>query len=338
MTNEVRLEKTTEYKDRITGLVAFGIIEIILGALFAIMFISSTLITLFMPFQQDTSSAMNSNVMIVGLVFYVFLSALFIWLGIGSIKAKRWARTLWLIISWIGLIGGTIGLVWTAIVMLNMGTISNTEVPKLVTTIITCVSLGFMFIFYVVIPASLIFFYSSKHTKATCEHRDPNIRWTDRCPAPILALSLMCWYGAVTIFFVAFTGWAVPFFGQILSGTSGAIVVIISSAILVYIAWTSYRLKIVAWWTTLIMILFWGISNIITFSKVDLMEFYEKMNYTGQQLETMQQLNLPEKPLMVVMCISWMIISIAFLIFIKKYFTSETRQKYTSLERQTGSS
>jgi len=332
METEVETVGASDYKDRRTGLIAFGIIEIILGVLFAIIFISTTLITLFMPFsQQNSSTAMNSNVMIAGTLFYVALSVAFIWLGIGSIKAKRWARTLWLIGSWVGLIGGIMGMVWMAIVMFNMGSISNPEVPKLMITIITCISLGFMFIFYVVIPASLIFFYSSKHTKATCEHRDPNIRWTDKCPTPVLALSLMCWYGAVTVFFVGFTGWTVPFFGQILSGTSGAIAVIISSAILVYTAWTSYRLKIVAWWTTLIMILFWG-TNAVTFSIVDLMEFYEKMNYTGQQLDAMEQLNLPAKPLMVSACIVGIVVSIAFIIFIKKYFTSETRQKYISNE------
>ena len=57
--------------------------------------------------------------------------------------------------------------------------------------VITCLMFGF---FFIALPAVWIFFYKSRHVKATCEARDPVTRWTDACPLPVLGLCLWLWF------------------------------------------------------------------------------------------------------------------------------------------------
>jgi len=44
---------------------------------------------------------------IISILFYALLAVLFVWLGIGSIMARRWARALVLVSSWFWLVGAS---------------------------------------------------------------------------------------------------------------------------------------------------------------------------------------------------------------------------------------
>ena len=70
---------------------------------------------------------MNQQMMIQAIVFYVPLSVAFIWLGIGLVRARRWAWTLTVVLSWIWLI---IGVVAFAMIMLFMGPTTWASIAK----------------------------------------------------------------------------------------------------------------------------------------------------------------------------------------------------------------
>jgi CHASE2 domain-containing sensor protein len=55
-----------------------------------------------------TPGALNSRVILPALIVYVALAAAFVWLGIGSIRCRRWARALILILAWAWLCVGVI--------------------------------------------------------------------------------------------------------------------------------------------------------------------------------------------------------------------------------------
>ncbi len=95
---------------------------------------------------------------------------------------------------------------------------------------------GVTAVIYVIIPGALVLFYGSKHAKETCERRDPKVRWTDKCPLPVLAVSLMagCWSACMPL--TGFYGWSIPFFGLILSGMPGAGVMLVSVLLFGYVA------------------------------------------------------------------------------------------------------
>src|SRR5438132_6421360 len=92
------------YKDRRRGLIGFGIVEIVIGCVVA----------LFLPLSffgqalsaKATGAPPNYQVIVTTALLYGLLALLFIWLGVGSIQSRRWARALSLILSWTWLLTG----------------------------------------------------------------------------------------------------------------------------------------------------------------------------------------------------------------------------------------
>src|SRR5665647_2997139 len=94
------------YKDRSTGLIVFGILTLLLGCL-------AGLFTLLMLVQLTKAKpagapAVNPSAILMGIGIYGGLAVTLIWLGIGSIMARRWARALLLIFSWSWLVMGVV--------------------------------------------------------------------------------------------------------------------------------------------------------------------------------------------------------------------------------------
>jgi len=186
--------------------------------------------------------------------------------------------------------------------------------------------MAFMAVFYVIIPGLLVLFYSGKDVKATCEYRDPHVRWTDKCPLPVLGVSLVCALWAVSLLFMGTYGWVIPFFGTILSGIPGAIVIFVLILLLAYIARGTYKLDIKAWWCVLLVNIVWFLSTIITFSCVSMQTFYEKMNFPEQQLEKMKQFIVLWEHIMYLPLVFWVVVVGVYLLYIRRYFTIASSQ------------
>jgi len=317
-----------DFKDSKTGLVVFGILHIIFGGFCALMvpfmifgMIASTV------FDNSAAAPMRPTMMIPALLLYVLMAVWFICMGIGSIKARRWARALVLVTSWLWLIGGIGGLIFILLLMPDiydqMG--ESEQMPPELARIMKYVMTAFMTVFYVIIPAVLVLFYGSKNVKATCQFRDPQVRWTDKCPLPVLALSLMFGFWAVSIPFTAFYGWAIPFFGLILSGIRGVGVLLLVMLLAGYIAWGTYKLSIKAWWGAVLLIIAWALSAGITFSRVSLLDYYEKMNFPEQQLDIMKQFNISQD-YMVFFLGLWVAGFLGYLLYTRRYFVRPAEQ------------
>lgn len=323
MTNDNQTAACLDFKDRTTGLIVFGILEIIFGAFCALtvplmifgMFASASL-------HKSAASPANTGTIIPGILIYILMAVWFIWMGIGSIKARRWARALLLISSWFWLISGMIGMVFVLAFLPNMfNHVGKSEqMPQQMAAIIKYVTIGFTAIFDVIIPGELVFFYGSKHVKATCELKDTQIHWTDRCPLPVLAISLISGFWAASILLIGFYGWTIPFFGIILNGMSGAGAAFAGALLLGYVAWGAYRLSIKAWWCAVALTIAWGVSMGITFSRVTWIELYEKMNLSAQQLEIIKQLTLPQTSWTVLSLELCVVVILAYLLYTRRYF------------------
>ena len=101
MTDNTQATSVLEFRDCKAGLVTFGIIQIVLG-IFCVLMVPLMLVGAVMASSHNVGSVapMNARMMIPGLLFYVALAAWFLWMGVGSIQARRWARALLLVISW----------------------------------------------------------------------------------------------------------------------------------------------------------------------------------------------------------------------------------------------
>ena len=155
-----------------------------------------------------------------------------------------------------------------------------------------CVMFVMMFFIYIVIPGTFVLVYRSPHVKATCEHDDPKIRWTDKCPLPVLAVSLLCGFGAVWCFTAIFTMNVFPFFGTLRVGLPSAIIFVLMARALVAISWGTYKLKPLAWWACIFLIILGTTTASITFLTSDFEALYVAMGYSTEQIKMMRSMGM----------------------------------------------
>jgi hypothetical protein len=100
-------------------LVIFGVFQIILGLLAALM-VPLVALGAIMS-RLAPGGAMRPGQFISGVASYAFVAAALIGLGIGSVQMKRWARALTLVTSWYWLItGALITVLLTAVLPVTM--------------------------------------------------------------------------------------------------------------------------------------------------------------------------------------------------------------------------
>jgi hypothetical protein len=314
--NEPSIPPAADFKDRRTGLIIFGVIEILIGCMCA----------LFAPFMvlaqvmsaQATGMPVNYRMAMPGVFMYGILAVVFIWLGIGSIRCRRWARALTLILAWTWLCVGVVAICFLAFFLPRMMTNLPDEAVRLVAMAITG---AVMFFIFILVPSCFIIFYQGKNVKATVEARDPSPNWTDACPMPVLTLSLGFGFGVVTMLPMLFLGQKIvlPFFGILLTGVPGILFYLAFMAVLAYLTWGLYRLQPMAWWITAGLIVVMAISTILTFLRVDLMEMYRLMGYPEEQIRELRELNFSGS-LMVWWSAIFAAVFVGYMLWVKRYF------------------
>ena len=311
------------FKDRRTGLMVFGILVIVLGCFVALM-VPFMLLGQLMAGRVPGGEAMPLRFLMPVLVMYLGLAVAFIWLGIGSVQCRRWARALLLIISWIWLLGGCVGFVAMAVILPQVfahPAAGTPAIPAAVRIVVTLFTLAFCTVIYIVIPGALVFFYRSPHVKATCAARDPVPRWTDACPLPALAVSLMLGLGAVMmalmpLFYLS----VVPCFGAYLTGAPAAALLLLTAAVYAFGARAVYRLHLAGWWIALLGYGLWMLSALVTFARIGILPMYELMAFPKAQLDMFRQMGFLNSPwLLVMMLVCWLPF-LGFLVYTKKYF------------------
>jgi hypothetical protein len=324
---EVPVESTplpTPYKDRSVGLIVFGILTIMLGCLAGLL-VPLMMVPLASGGATHAPASVWTIVPVVSL--YGILAVALVWLGIGSIKARRWARALLLIFSWGWLIMGVLALVFMAFfmphILANMPSSGTTGQPALASTAIGMMMV-FMFlimgVFFVILPVIWTFFYSSRDVKTTCEMRDPVRRWTDACPLPVLGFCLWLMVSVPMMLIMPVAGHGVmPFFGIFLTGLPGTMLCLAIAAIWSYAAWSLYKLEPRGWWLILIAMCVVMASALVTFARHDIMEMYRLMGYPEAQIEQMQKVSLLTGNGMGWMTSCFMVPFLGYLLFIKKY-------------------
>jgi len=317
--------KSPQFKDRKGGLVFFGIIHLLLGGLCVLMTLVMILgVIVSTSVENATSSPMEFWMMTPAILFYVLLAVWFIWMGVGSIKARRWARALVLISSWFWLISGVTGIIFMLVFMpdmyAKMG--ESGQVPQNVVSAMKIVMSSIMVVFLFVIPGVFVLFYGSKNVKATCEFRDSNIRWTDKCPLPVLGLTLLLSYSALFAFWGSFGCYkGIPFFGIIISGNLGTVMYLSISILLGFLARGVYHLKLKSFWGSVALFLLGGISTFVTSYNVNIFEFYKCMDISPQSMELMKTLDLPSNFHMALYSGLWFAVIVGYILYTKKYFT-----------------
>ena len=289
------------YRDRSLGLVIFGAVEILIGLLCAAL-IPLTLLAV------AVSPMMDAGVVLPSLALYAAMAAIFFALGVGSIRARRWAQTLTLSLSWVWLITGvsTIVLSWWLLpgMWRELSASSGLDAGD-AHFVVLGINLFLSFI-YVLVPGAFVLFYRSPNVIATCRSRDPSPGWTGRCPQRLLALAVAYALGGLSIIAVPAYGFVFPFFGSVFSGLAGAAfwagVLVLTGAL----AWGTCRRRPWAWWTAMVAGLTAGLSSALTFAVIDPNELFEIKGLLSEQRPLLESL-WPASP--------WIHVTVQFVIW-----------------------
>jgi hypothetical protein len=150
--------------------------------------------------------------------------------------------------------------------------------------VIVVLSLGLGLGTYVILPGAILFFHSRPSVRANFECLDPERRWTDACPLPVLGLSGFVLLGALG--WLAATATGTMFFGRVLGGLPGAALALACAGLSALLAWGLYRLSLAAWWGTLGLTLLWFASWGVTMASMTAEQFYAAM---GMEQSARQQ-------------------------------------------------
>lgn len=268
------------YRDRRTALLIAGVLEILLG-------VGSWLMAALMIWVASKVAAQgagSTGSMVPGMAVYGIAGLVFVTLGVGSIRARRWARALWLVVSSFWLICGVLA---AAVVALLMASVAGVE------SILLIAILSFFAVFMIGLPASLLAFYRSPHVKATCEAAAPEPCWTDGCPLPVLGAAL--WFASMTLT-LPWMGWLYgglyPFFGHFVRGAAGHGLWIASGLLSGIATYGIYRRIHTLWLLGLVLVLVQGISATVTYAVVDPKELFAAMGIEGAALEQIERMGM----------------------------------------------
>jgi hypothetical protein len=318
-----------EFKDRKTGLVIFGIMTILMGVLCA----------LFVPLMfwgqslaARSGTPQNSQALVPAMVMYGVLAVALIWLGVGSTMARRWARALLLIFSWCWLLIGVFGMVMMAFFLPKMmesiqaaAPPGQPALPASANGIIMVIQMLIFSVIFVILPAVWLLFYQSKHVKATCEAHDPVERWTDRCPLPVVAVSVWLAISApmMLMMAVAYKG-VVPFFGAFVVGPMGSTLYVLLAIFWGYSAWALYKLDGRGWWIVFASVTLFAISAFLTYSHHDVAELYTLMGYPKEQIALIQRFGLFQGQAMAWMSLLGTLPFLGYLLWVRRYFQARS--------------
>jgi len=283
-------QQTSDFKDRTLGLIIFGVVSILIGGfcalLIPLMFLSVALSETVTGGGVDVRSAWSASAL------YGFMAAVFVWLGIGSIRARRWARELLFSLSWIWLLTGICSMVIGILVVPAVvgGTGVDTGIPPEMTMIVMLVIFGVIGSLYVVLPALFVLFYRSPHVAATCRARHPDPQWVDACPRRLLTLMVVWVLFAVSALLMPAYNFFFPFFGIVLTGVVGATLWALVLAVCVALAVGTCRKAPWAWWGGMALTLVFTLSSALVTLRLDLSEIMGLMKLPEDQVAMMDTL------------------------------------------------
>src|SRR5262249_35083625 len=134
----------------------------------------------------------------------------------------------------------------------------------------------FTLIVFVLAPLIFIIFYTRRSVKATCQ---PTLSVTEQSvPTAIWVLVVLLVLHALALLWTAAFFPAVAFFGVFLTGWAARVVLIILTAVWVWLGWSCYRRDLRGWWIATGLSVFFGLSNVVTNLRHTVADIYRVMN------------------------------------------------------------
>jgi hypothetical protein len=313
-----------EPSDASGRLMVAGVLEILLGCL--LFFVVATMGAVLAAYANGNGSApgqLAPNILVKALMIDVLIAVAFVWVGVGLARAQRWAWALTVSASWVWLALGSVMFVHVILTVpaTSAALTDKATMPPGFALLMRIVPIATSAFTYLVVPGVLLALCHHGSVRATCERRDPRTRWTDRCPLPVLALSLLFAFSMSSPFSMSD---CLPVFGIYLSGAAGVAVAVLVACLMAWLAWGTYRRQPAAWWVALVVAVVGTADMFVMYAAMDLSEMYQKMGMPAEQIEPLQKAGLFA---LLSRYGPWLTLAsgigfLAYLAFVRRYFGS----------------
>ncbi len=228
-------------------LIALGVIAIVLGG-FTLLGGVSMFFGMWVGMRTAaTLSKQPDNLsfafMALPAVYYLFSATSLVWLGVGTILARRWARALMIVLSWLYLTADALLLIGVLVALAKAG-----SPPHAAEWIVMGFTLAFSGLFAVGLPIVFIALYSSRQTGEVFDAWGPRASWTDRCPLPVLAVAVLMSGAATLSLLLAAVGTPLPIGGGLWNGAAARVGYLLAGLVFGALTAGSYHLRRSAWW------------------------------------------------------------------------------------------
>jgi len=312
------------FKDRSARLTFFGLLSIAVGGACLLL----SLMHLLLPLATGRLSGAGSfsvdpRSQIMGVILYFMLGAAFVAVGAGSIRKRRWVRSLMLILAWTWLFGGLLVIPFLPGVLDGVlragGSGGSGALTPGVVILVKAVIFGIVVFGGVLLPALFVWVYQDRSLQQTCEAFNPAPTWTERCPLAVLGLSLGFAAFAALSLAIAVRP-VVPWFGRLVTGWPGSVVLLASAVSCAYLAWSTFKLRSDGWWGSTVLLVAIGISTLWTLRRVELIEIYRAMGYPEEQLELLEFSGAMNGPLTFWLTAIMTVLTVLYMVGIRKHF------------------
>lgn len=319
-----------EHPDRSGFLIAFGVLETLIGIFFLVI-IAFMGAMRGMIANAPNAKDMPPNIMLSVIVVYGGLAAVFFAMAVGSFARRNWGRILCLVISWLWLGCGALGVLLSAVVMPQAlrNTPQPPNAPPMNLGAVMAVMVTMMMIFMVALPLVFVLFYSRPSVKATC------IRNSGGKPSnfPAVVGVLIAWYGvtALSTLFVLMRPRGSMFMGIVIGPVAAKIYAVVVIALCVYLIYAFYKREPMGWKAAVGFAVFSFLSTALAFFVGDTIAKYRQMGMTEQELEGITRAPMM-MPLIKVFTLIFGAVHLVLLIVAKKYFVSTRTPSSPMLE------
>jgi hypothetical protein len=312
--NDTAGASAPSFRDRSRALVGFGWLLIVAGVACGLFALALGAVTGLAP---EGSGAPPFRTAAFNVFFYGALGACFVMIGIGSIRARRWARALALVVGWIWLATGALAVI--AVALLLPLALSSAGAGAGSVGCAVGVAVVFLLVFLVAVPLAVVLFYRREDVRLTAQWRNPTPDWSDRVTPTVLGVVVALAFGGVACLVSVPFLRAVPLFGTVLTGASAALVLLAFAVISFALAWGSWRQSAAAWWG-LVGLQVFSLVNFLTLRSLDMAAYMRQAGYPEEQVQQVGSLNILASPKTLWIAVAASVALIGFLVGIRRHF------------------
>jgi len=262
----------------------------------------------------------------MGLALYVTLGALFVVLGLGSLRRRRWAPPLIVIFGRIWILAGLTLLVFLPglVDALLVETPGLEAIDGGLRWLVKLAVVGGTAAVAVMLPLAFVWAYRHPDVAATCRQQTPGSSWTERCSPVALGLSVGLAACAALLLPLALRP-VVPLFGLLLTGWPAGVAIFATALACAWLARGTFDELRSAWWLSTAFFGLLGLSTLATLARVDPLEIYRAVGYSERELRLLEGTAVASRAFNAGLITALTVACLAYMVAIRRHFPRRGR-------------